>query len=141
MISHALASALADLSTDRIQRLVDRIENEADIELTVRAWRPQCPMVIAGFDPEKAAKNTAEQRFAFAWDRFAVEKQPRWWTPRLRHPTHRARQCDVQALLRAANAMLAQRTGERSAPGRQRVAEAPRTERVAPPGVNAETHD
>lgn len=110
MISEPLTAALADLSTTRIQRLVDAIESDATIKLTVRAWSPNCPMVAAGFDPcDGFVLDCPERRFAAAWDRFA-KPEPRYrWAPVFFPLVRSARRSDVQALLRAANEVLAAR--------------------------------
>ncbi len=110
MISEPLAAALADLSTARVQRLVDVIERNADIQFTVGAWLPNCPMVAAGFEPERGyAAHCPERRFAAAWDRFAKPERRRLWVPGFVPAVRYARQRDVQALLRAANELLASR--------------------------------
>jgi hypothetical protein len=110
MISPSLAAALADLPTERIQRLVDAIEGDATIKLTVGAWLPGCPMVVAGFDPQHGfALECPERRFAAAWDRFAKTERRRLWHPGFVPIARFARRADVQALLRAANGMLAAR--------------------------------
>ncbi len=106
-----LQIALERLSTERLQRLVDRLERDPDIKVTVGAWRPQCPMVLAGFDPENADSNLPELRFAAVWDRFAAP-QARWWVP-FPSRVRTARRSDVQLLLRRANFVLARRA-ERS---------------------------
>ena len=110
MISTSLAAALADLPTERIQRLVDVIEGDATIKLTVGDWLPGCPMVAAGFDPQHGfAPDCPERRFAAAWDRFARTERRRLWHPGFVPVARCARRADVQALLRAANAVLAAR--------------------------------
>lgn len=110
MISTSLAAALADLPTERIQRLVDAIEGDATIKLTVGAWLPGCPMVAAGFEPQHGfAPDCPERRFAAAWDRFAKTERRRLWHPGFVPIARFARQTDVQALLRAANGVLAAR--------------------------------
>lgn len=106
MISPELKSALARLSTGRLQRLVDRIEAEPDIELTVRGWYPQCPMVAAGFSPSRDGAGP-ECRFAAEWDRCA-RAEPHWWHAFFPLP-YRACRSDVRGLLRAANTVLAAR--------------------------------
>lgn len=103
-----LQQALEGLSTARLRRLVDRLERDPDVELTIGAWRPQCPMVLAGYDPDGAHSNTPEHLFAGAWDRFA-KPDLHWWVPLPLGP-RRARRADVQLLLRTANAVLARRT-------------------------------
>jgi hypothetical protein len=124
-----LQTALEGLSTERLERLVDRLERDPDITVTVGAWRPQCPMVIAGFDPVHATANEPEHCFAFVWDHFARPEQ-RHWIP-LRSVGGTARRSDVQILLRRANAVLAYRSARerprcergdqarRSSPGRR----------------------
>jgi len=103
-----LQNALEGLSTERLERLVDRLERDPDIEVTVGAWVPQCPMVIAGFDPTCAKDNQPEHRFAAVWDHFATPEQKFRISLRLAgRPTRRA---DVQLLLRRANAVLAYRS-------------------------------
>lgn len=108
MISPSLAAALADLPTERIQRLVDAIEGDTAIKLTVGAWLPSCPMVAAGFEPQHGfAPDCPERRFAAAWDRFAKTERRLVWHPGFAPGARIARRADVQALLRAANAALA----------------------------------
>jgi hypothetical protein len=120
-----LDGALECLSTARIEQLVDRLERDPDVELTIGAWRPQCPMVLAGFDPDTAESNTPEHRFARAWDRLA-KPDMRWWMP-LPRGRGTARHSDVQLLLRTANAVLARRAAgdhPRGVPAGPRVATA-----------------
>ena len=107
MMIDDLQAALDGLSTERLQRLVDHLEREPDIEVSVGTWRPQCPMVLAGFDPQDATSNMPEHWFAAVWDRVAAPDPKR----RLRLPFARrtARHADVQLLLRGANAVLAHR--------------------------------
>jgi len=102
-----LTKALDALSTERLQRLVDRIEHDPDIEVTVGASRPQCPMVLAGLDPQTATPHGPEHRFAAVWDRCATA-EPGWWMP-VPSAGRPARRSDVQLLLRTANAVLATR--------------------------------
>jgi hypothetical protein len=103
-----LNDALKGLSTERLNRLVDRLEEAPNLKVTVGSWRPQCPMVLAGFDPTAAAGDAPEHRFAAAWDRFASPSpRPRWVF--LPSRTNAARRADVQFLLRRANAVLAAR--------------------------------
>ena len=110
MISDSLAAALTDLSTHRLQRLVDAIEGDHTPKLTLGAWLPNCPMVAAGFDPHEGfAPNCPERRFAAAWDRFAKATPARVWASALLPVNRHARRSDVQALLRAANEVLAAR--------------------------------
>jgi hypothetical protein len=105
-----LKTALEGLPTDRVQRLVDRLEQDPGVEVTVGAWRPQCPMVLAGFEPLIAAPNAPEQRFAAVWDRFATRERHRLWFLPLSLATRRvASREDVKRLLRAANEVLAAR--------------------------------
>jgi len=109
-----LQAALEGLSTERLQRLVNRLERDPEIKVTVGAWRPQCPMVLAGFDPTHADSNLPEHRFAAVWDRLATP-DTRWWLLLLIPATGRpARRSDVQFLLRRANAVLAYRATQRS---------------------------
>jgi hypothetical protein len=108
-----LQSALEQLSTERLRRLVDRLERDPDVKVTVGAWRPRCPMVLAGFDPKTADANLPEHRFAAVWDHFA-SPEAKWWFP-LPSTGRAARRSDVQLLLRRANAVLAYRNArERS---------------------------
>ena len=102
-----LQTALEGLSTERLQRLVDRLVQDPDVKVTVGAWRPRCPMVLAGFDPTHADQNIPERRFAAVWDQFAAS-EPRWWIP-LPSAGRTAIRSDVQLLLRRANAVLAYR--------------------------------
>lgn len=107
MTSNDLQQALEGLGTERLQRLVDGLARDPDVKLTIGAWRPQCPMVLAGFNPSTAASNTPEHRFAGAWDRFAKPEARRWVL--LPAGRRTARQADVQFLLRTASAVLARR--------------------------------
>jgi hypothetical protein len=106
-----LQQALANLATERIQRLVDRLEAKPEVTCTVGAWRPSCPMVLAGFDPRTASPSSPETRFAAVWDRVAVARRERWWSLPLRRfgPGRVACRADVRLLLRAANGVLAHR--------------------------------
>jgi hypothetical protein len=107
-----LRRALEGLPSERIQCLVDRLEHEPETRVTVGAWRPQCPMVLAGFNPMRCSINAPETRFAAVWDGFARGERRRWrWPIRLRlsHGSV-ARREDVKVLLRTANAVLAART-------------------------------
>jgi hypothetical protein len=105
-----LQAALEGLSSARIQRLVDRLEQEPDIQVTVKAWRPQCPMVLAGFEPLTEPANAPEQRFAAVWDRFArPERRHRLPLPWDIASTQVACRLDVQRLMHRANAVLAAR--------------------------------
>lgn len=115
-----LQTALEGLSSARIQRLVDRLEQEPDIQVTVKAWRPQCPMVLAGFEPLTEPANAPEQRFAAVWDRFArAERRHRLPLPWEIASAQVACRTDIQRLLHRANAVLAARAarGEDPPPG------------------------
>jgi hypothetical protein len=102
-----LQTALESLPTERLERLVDRLERDPEINVTVGAWLPHCPMVLAGFDPGHADSNLPEHRFAAVWDRVATPKTRSWLAlPATGRP---ARRSDVQLLLRRANAVLAYR--------------------------------
>ena len=104
----ALRNALAQLPVARLLRLVDALERDPDVQLTVGSWRPQCPMVLAGFDPDNAEADAPERLVAAAWDAFARSEPRR----RRRMPwcsTRVACRGDVQFLLRCANATLAAR--------------------------------
>lgn len=108
-----LVTALEGLGTERLQHLVDTLEREPDVDVTVGSWRPHCPMVLAGFDPTEACGDAPEKRFAAAWDRFATPQRDRrrlrglaWWGTRTAQPS------DVRFLLRQANAVLAARLAE-----------------------------
>jgi hypothetical protein len=113
MTTQDLTTALEGLSTERIQRLVDRLEREPDIKVTVRAWRPQCPMVLAGFEPLTEPANAPEQRFAAVWDRFArPERRHRLPLPWDLASAQVACRTDVQRLLHQANGVLAARSAD-----------------------------
>ena len=112
-----LQSALDGLPTERLERLVDRLEADPDIKVTVGAWRPQCPMVLAGFDPSHTDPDNPEYRFATVWDRFATPA--RWWMP-LRLTGRPACRADVQLLLRRASEVLAHRAAREAAGRRSR---------------------
>jgi len=110
--SSLVRSALAQLPLERLHRLVDALERDPDVQLTVGSWRPQCPMVLAGFDPDSPAADAPERAFAAAWDAFARSEPRR----RRRSPwcsTRVACRADVQFLLRCANATLAARHARR----------------------------
>jgi hypothetical protein len=105
-----LQKALAELTTERIQRLVDRLERDPEANVTVGAWRPRCPMVLAGFDPATASPDAPETRFAAVWDRVAVVRRGRWWNlPVGLVPGRAACRADVRLLWRMANGVLAHR--------------------------------
>lgn len=109
-MTNDLQNALEELTTERIQRLVDRLEGHPDAAVTVGAWRPRCPMVLAGFDPATASPNAPETRFAAVWDRVAVAQRGHWWhLPIGLVPGRVARRTDVRLLLRTANGVLAHR--------------------------------
>jgi hypothetical protein len=117
MTTEDLKIALEGLSTERIQRLADRLEREPEIEVTVKAWRPQCPMVLAGFEPLTEPANAPEQRFAAVWDRFArPERRHRLPLPWDLASTQVACRADVQRLLHQANGVLAARSARHDAP-------------------------
>lgn len=102
-----LEAALDDLSTARLGRLVDALESEPDVKLTIGSWRPLCPMVLAGFVPNDDPAGAPEHRFASVWDRFA-RPEPFWW---IRSPmlTLSARRRDIQLLMQSANSVLARK--------------------------------
>jgi hypothetical protein len=105
-----LRKALDELPTERIQRLVDRLEAAPEPTVTVGFWRPSCPMVLAGFEPATASPNAPETRFAAVWDRTAVARRRRWWSPPAGLiPGRVASRADVRLLLRSANGVLAHR--------------------------------
>jgi hypothetical protein len=120
-----LQTALEALSTQRLELLVDRLERDPDVKVTVGAWLPQCPMVRAGFEPTRAMANQPEHRFAEVWDRFARSDQ-KFRIP-LRPVGRTTRRSDVQLLLRRANSVLAYRSAR----------ERPRDERHHPTGRSA----
>ena len=103
-----LQTAVDGLSTERLTRLVDRLERDPDVKVTVGASRLACPMVLAGFNPQRAEADQPEHRFAVVWDQFARSEARSWI--RLRRPRRTARRADVQLLLRRANAVLAYRS-------------------------------
>jgi hypothetical protein len=110
MKAYDLQIALEELSTERLQALVDRLGSGSVSEVTVGAWRPQCPMLLAGFEPTRAAANTPEGHFASIWDGFATAcPTPLWRRLRVRQGLP-ASDRDVQVLLRMTNAVLAART-------------------------------
>jgi len=104
-----LTTALNGLSTTRLQLLADGLERDPEAKVTVGAWRPRCPMVLAGYDPMSGSGHGPEDRFAHAWDRFASPASAWGWLPRLGRD---ARHSDVQALLRATNTVLAARLAQ-----------------------------
>ena len=107
MTADDLREALSGLSTERVQRLADRLSADPGLEVTIGSWFPQCPMVLAGFDGTTAPPTAPERRFAAVWDRLARSERSRW--PRWPWLSRRARREDVQLLLRTANAVLALR--------------------------------
>src|ERR1700679_762137 len=76
-----LREAVDELATERIQWLVDCLEATPAPAVTVGLWRPGCPMVLAGFDIATASADAPEARFAAVWDRVAVARRRRWWSP------------------------------------------------------------
>jgi hypothetical protein len=109
-----LQAALDGLTTERIRRLADRLQQDPDTEVTVGAWVPHCPMMLAGFDPRAASTYTPEQYFEDTWNRFALPAPTPWWTAPVPFSAGRAaRRADVQQLLRAANRVLDSRAGWR----------------------------
>jgi hypothetical protein len=127
-----LQTALEGLSTARIQRLVDRLEGEPATEVTVKAWRPQCPMVLAGFEPLSEPANAPEQRFAAVWDRFArPERRHRLPVPWDIASPQVACRTDVQRLLHRANAVLAERDSRGGDASTRAASTGPRTGRAA----------
>ena len=115
----ALETALRGLSTRRLARLAACLESTSDLKLSVGSWWPQCPMVLAGFDPRQASPVAPEHYFAAVWDHVAVGK-PRWRWIALPGGPLVARQCDVQLLLRTVNAVLAARHAHARARGNAR---------------------
>lgn len=112
----SVQTALKGLPTSRIQRLVDELEADPDVEVTVCGWWPQCPMTLAGYQYLQSTiecNSGPERQFAVAWDHFAQRESKRWWHTIVDTP-HRARRGDVQALLRAANEVLASRSATRN---------------------------
>jgi hypothetical protein len=117
MTNKDLRDALSALSSDRLERLVDQLEADPELEVTVGSWFPQCPMVLAGFDGTSAPDNAPERHFAAVWDRFARRERRRWsQSPWLSRSAQRE---DVQLLLRTANAVLAARHDMRDRPAGQ----------------------
>jgi hypothetical protein len=105
-----LREAVDELATERIQQLVDCLEATPAPAVTVGLWRPGSPMVLAGFDPATASAEAPEARFAAVWDRVAVARRRRWWSPRTAlHPGRVASGADVRMLLRTTNEALAHR--------------------------------
>jgi hypothetical protein len=104
-----LHSAIRGLSTDRITTLVERLENDPTIMLTVGSWRPRCPMTLAGFDPATAPEDAPEKRFATVWDRVAERRRHGLWRSSRGSV---ARRESVQALLRLSNMVLAERAAD-----------------------------
>jgi hypothetical protein len=105
-----LRAAIDELATERIQRLVDRLEATPEPAVTAGFWRSGSPMVLAGFDPAAASPDVPEARFAAVWDRVAVATRRRWWSPPAALLRGRlASAADVGMLLRTANGALAHR--------------------------------
>jgi len=105
-----LQSALESLSSERLELLVDQLERDPAVKLTIGAWRPQCPMVLAGFEPIGAPRNAPEYRFAAVWDRLAnAERQRRLPVPWDFGAKRVACRADAQRLLHGANHVLARR--------------------------------
>ncbi len=112
MTTNDLQTALDGLPTERIRRLADRLQHDPDTEVTVGAWVPRCPMMLAGFDPRGVSTYTPEQYFEDTWNRFALPAPTPWWTPPVPLSAGRAaRRADVQQLLRAVNRVLDARSG------------------------------
>jgi hypothetical protein len=110
MAADDLRTALEGLRSERIQRLLDRLEKDREAKVNVCACGPHGPMLLAGYRPRTEALQAPEIRFAEVWDRFAT---PEPQSKRLSWRSSAARQtqrCDVQRLLRTANAVLAGRT-------------------------------
>jgi hypothetical protein len=128
-----LHTALEGLATERLQRLVDRLEADPGVKVTVGAWRPLCPMVLAGLDPRATPANAPEVRFAMVWDHFAGVAPRRRWLPPGLFPTRAARRSDVQLLLRSANEVLAERAA--------RVGGHSTASNISPAGSNVVTDD
>lgn len=114
MTTDDLQVALDGLTTERVRRLADRLEQDPEIEVTVGAWVPHCPMMLAGFDPGAAPTYTPEQYFEDTWNRFALPAPTPWWCAPVPFRAGRAaRRSDVQQLLRAAKRVLDARAGWR----------------------------
>jgi hypothetical protein len=108
-----VSRAVEALSDQRLRRLVERLERQPDVEVTVGAWRPQCPTVLAGFDPGGPALNTPEERFALAWDNFATPPGDASLRRKAGQPASRpARRPDMRALLQAAQRALPSRVDD-----------------------------
>lgn len=112
-----LTAALNGLSTTRLQQLANRLARNPEVKVTVGAWRPECPMVLAGYDPQIGSGHGPEERFAKVWDRFASPPSRAWPLPRRERD---ARRSDVQSLLRATNTVLAARLA-RGESGRETI--------------------
>lgn len=135
----SLETALESLPTPRIQRLVNRLELDPELEVTVGGWWPQCPMTLAGYEARQDAAGCQfgpEHRFAIAWDHFAQREHRRWWHSVINTP-YRARRSDVQALLRMANATLAHRAGRAPLPNLPVSGETARASASADPPTSA----
>jgi hypothetical protein len=110
-----LQLALDGLSTDRIRRLADRLRQDPEPEVTVGAWVPHCPMMLAGFDPKAVSSYTPEQYFEDTWNRFALPAPTPWWGAPIPLSVGRpARRADIQRLLFAVNGVLDARAGWRA---------------------------
>jgi hypothetical protein len=116
MAADELQTALDGLPSERIQRLVDRLEQHPRAEVSACARGRRGPLTLAGYERRTDALETPETDFALAWDRLAGpeplirRRRPRLsW--RLSAPPA-ARRSDVQLLLRTANAVLAKRVAQ-----------------------------
>jgi len=106
-----LRAALRQLGSERLANLVSRLD-EPTIRIAVGQWYPDCPMILAGFNPYRSlVALTPEHVFAQAWDSFAAPaRRPLGWgrLPRIADPE------DVDALRRCASEELAERAAGRS---------------------------
>jgi hypothetical protein len=116
MAADELQTALDGLPSERIQRLVDRLEQHPRAEVSAFARGRRGPLTLAGYERRTDALETPETDFALAWDRLAGP-EPVGQRRRSRlswrfsaAPT--ARRSDVQLLMRAANAVLAKRIAQ-----------------------------
>ncbi len=111
MSSQDLEAAVEGLPTERIRRLLDGLERDPEVKLCVGAWWPQCPMVLAAFDPRTAAADPPEARFAAAWDRLATpgSRWQAWISPVGLCAGRVACRADVELLIRVGNQTLARR--------------------------------
>lgn len=116
MAADELQTALDGLDSERIQRLVDLLEQHPKGKVSACARGRRGPLTLAGYERRTDASQTPETDFALAWDRLAgpapVRRRRRSWLSWRFAASPAARRSDVQLLLRTANAVLAKRVAQ-----------------------------